>query len=231
MRKKTIGILGGMGPEGTADLYLKIVKYYQDHFGAKYDKDFPRMILYSVPVPDVVESLENEKETLIMLSETAQILEKAGCDFIVIACNTVQYLLEDIRKAVQIPILGIAEINTEYVKGKGYSKVGILSTQATIDKKVYEQDLEKTGIAIIKPSPKEQKIVTEVIMRQLAGKTTKNDTEKLVRVVNDLKEAGAEAILIACTDLPPVISQDDVEIPLIDCTKVYADKAARLSHS
>jgi len=228
-KRKTIGILGGMGAEATVDLYMGIWKYYQDNFGAKYDKDFPPVIIYSVPIPDVVESLENEKATLEMLTHTAQTLEKGGCDFIVIACNTVQFLLEDIKKSVSIPVIGIAKVNAEYLQNKGYKKAGILATKVTIDKKVYDKDMNDIGIELIKSSNQDQQIVTEVIMTQLAGRTTKAETEKLVQVINNLKNQGAEAILLACTDLPLVIKQSDTIIPIINCTEIYANETAQLS--
>jgi len=229
MTKKTIGILGGMGAEATVDLYMGIWKYYQYNFGAKYDKDFPPVIIYSVPIPDVVESLENEQITLEMLRNTAQTLEKGKCDFIVIACNTVQYLLNQIRDAVNIPIVGIAEVNASYLKGRGIKKVGILSTEITINKKVYDGDLEKIGITLIKPSQEDQEIVTNVIMTQLAGRTTQTETEQLVKVTQNLNKQGAEAVLLACTDLPLVIKQSDTDIPIINCTEIYANETAKLS--
>ena len=229
MNKKTIGILGGMGAEATVDLYMGIWKYYQENFGAKYDKDFPPVIIYSVPIPDVVESLENEKTTLDMLTHTAQTLEKGGCDFIVIACNTVQFLLEDIRKSVSIPVVGIAKVNADYLDGKGYKKAGILSTKVTIDKKIYEKDLNNIGIELIKPDEVDQSIVTEVIMTQLAGKTSRAETDKLVLVINNLKQKGAEVVLLACTDLPLVIKQEDSQVPIVNCTETYANETARMS--
>ena len=229
MNKKTIGILGGMGAEATVDLYMGIWKYYQENFGAKYDQDFPPVIIYSVPIPDVVENLENEKTTLDMLIHTAQTLEKGGCDFIVIACNTVQFLLEDIKKSVNIPVIGIAKVNATYLNGKGYKKAGILATKVTLDKKVYDIDLNNIGIEVIKPDETDQSVVTDVIMTQLAGKTTKVETDKLVKVINNLKQNGAEAVLLACTDLPLVIKQEDTQVPIINCTEIYANETAKLS--
>lgn len=229
MNKKTIGILGGMGAEATVDLYMGIWKYYQDNFGAKYDKDFPPVIIYSVPIPDVVESLENEKITLDMLIKTAQTLERGGCDFIVIACNTVQFLLDEIKKSVKIPVIGIAKVNADYLKNKGYKKAGILATRVTLDKKVYDNDLNSIGIELIRPDEASQDVVTEVIMTQLAGKATRTETDKLVQVINNLKQRGAEAVLLACTDLPLVIKQEDTQVPIVNCTETYANETARLS--
>ncbi|PIY71987.1 hypothetical protein COY87_03305 [Candidatus Roizmanbacteria bacterium CG_4_10_14_0_8_um_filter_33_9] len=229
--KKTIGIIGGMGPEGTADLYMKIIRYYQQKFNAKYDKDFPEFFISSIPIPDVVESLENEKITLTMLTETAIKLQNAQCDFIVIACNTVQYLLNDIKKSITVPIIDIAKVIALYLNKKRYKKVSILATSATLEKKVYDNEIDNVGIEVIKPNNKDQKIVTKVIMTQLAGKTTKEETNMLIQVINNLKNQGAEAVLIACTDLPMVINQKDTKIKLIECTQIYANQAAFISFS
>lgn len=226
---KTIGILGGMGPEGTVDMYEKIFKYFQDTYNAKYDRDFPPIVIYSVPIPDVVESLENEKQTLEMLSNAAKKLASCGCDFIVIACNTVQFLLDKIRLSVNIPIIGIAEVNVQKIKDNGLKKVGILATETTINKGVYSKEFQKIGIKLVVPSNEDQNTVTEVIMSQLSGKKSGSLTRTLVRVINNLKKAGAEAVLIACTDLPLLIKQKNCQLPLIDCTEIYANEAAKIA--
>jgi len=229
MNYKTIGILGGMGAEATVDLYMGIWKYYQQNLGAKYDDDFPPVIIYSVPIPDVVESLANEQETLRMLQSTAKTLENGGCDFIVIACNTVQFLLDQIREAVNIPVIGIATVNAKFLADKGIKQLGILATEVTVSKKVYDSAFAEIGINLIKPDASEQQVVTEVIMNQLAGKTTIEDTQKLKMVAESLQTKGAESILLACTDLPLVIKQKDTEVPLINCTEIYANETAKLS--
>jgi len=104
----------------------------ESSFGSKF-------IIFSVPIPDVVESIENEKKVLEMLSEALKGLEREGCAFIVIACNTVQYLLKELRKSVRIPIIGIAEVNARYMKRK-YKKVGIIGTKVMIEKQGYDRE-------------------------------------------------------------------------------------------
>jgi aspartate racemase len=229
MDRKKIGILGGMGPEALSDMYMAICKYYQVNFGAKYDKDFPPMIMYSVPIPDVVESIENEKQILEELVDASKTLQDDGCDFIVIACNSVQFLLEDIRRSVSVPVVGIAETVAKQIKDKNYKKVGILATQTTVSKNIYGKELNKIGIELVAPDEENQSTVTEVIMTQLAGKAATGETEQLKAVIETLKQRGAEAILIACTDLPLVITQKDTHLPLVNCTEIYANETARLS--
>jgi len=96
-KKKIIGVLGGMGPEATAELYLRIVKIFQQRFGAKYDDDFPEMILLNLPIPDVVEGLKSPEKTLKILVNGAKKLESIGVNFIVMPCNTAHYFYVDIN--------------------------------------------------------------------------------------------------------------------------------------
>jgi len=100
-----------------------------------------------------------------------------------------------------------------------------------IEKQVYDGSFEKARIDLIKPEEQDQKKVTQVIMNQLAGKVTGEDKKSLIDVISNLYSRGTEAVLIACTDLPLVINQEDVTIPVIDCTQVYANEAARLSQN
>lgn len=224
---KKIGILGGMGPEATSDLYMKIIRYFQKELGAIYDRDFSAFLIYSVPIPDVVESIENERTIIKMLSNAAITLEKSGCDFIVIACNSVQYLLPEIKQKVNIPIIGIAETIAKYSFQMGYKSVGILGTQTTINKKVYDSEIKKNGMKLIRPLKNEQTFVTRAIMEILAGKISRIAKKQLIQVIKSLEKRGADVILLACTELPLAIKQKNTKAVIIDCTKIYADEAAK----
>ena len=161
---KTIGIIGGQGPVSTADFYMRIVKYFQDCFGARYVRDFPPMIIFSVPTPDLVESVEDEEMTFSMIAEATKKLERDGADFIVIACNSLQYLNARVQALVKIPIIGIAPIVAENIKIKGYKTIGILATETTIKKRVYNSYLDKNEIKLVEPNEDDQNCVAEVII-------------------------------------------------------------------
>lgn len=226
---KTIGIIGGQGPVSTADLYMRIVKYYQDNFRARYVRDFPPMIIFSVPTPDLVESVEDEKTTFSLIAEAIQKLEKDGSNFIIIACNSLQYYIEKLQTLVKIPIIGIVPIVTKYVIGNGYKTVGILATDTTIKKDVYGKFLKSSGVKLIIPNEKDQLAVEEIILNEIGGTASNEDSGKLKNVISNLQEEGAEGVLLACTELPLVIKQSEVNVPLIDCNKLYAEEAAKLS--
>lgn len=226
---KTIGIIGGQGPPSTADFYMRVVKYFQDSFGARYVRDFPPMIIYSVPTPDLVESIENEKETFMLVANAIKKLEQDGSDFIVIVCNSLQYLNEKFQPLIKIPIIGIASAVATHLKGKKFKTIGILATKTTIEKEIYKRPLEDMGITLLQPDEPDQQIISQIILDEMAGKTTTKNIIRLQRVISSLKAKGAQAILLACTELPLVIKQSDVDIPLIDSNEIYALDAAKRS--
>ncbi len=222
---KTIGILGGMGPEGTSDMYMKIIRIFQKRYGAKYDKDYPPILIYSLPIPDVVEIIEDEKIVIQNLVEGVKKLEKAGADFIIIACNTVQYYIEDMRKSVSIPILSMMEETAKIAKD--YKRVGLLGTDTTKRKRLFENEFDKKGIDIIVPDRNQQKIVSRTIMNVLAGEILKKDSEEMKKVVESLDEKGAEAIILGCTDLPIIMKQEDYGGKLLDTTDIMAEVSVK----
>lgn len=135
---KTIGILGGMGPAATANLYNQIISIFQNRFDAKYDKDFPEIVIISLPIPDLVEKIENEQRTVEMLINAAKRLEKAGCSFISIPCNTVHVYLDNLKKSVKIPVLSIIEEVSNLCKKNNFLNVGLLSSEFIKNVGIYD---------------------------------------------------------------------------------------------
>ena len=226
---KTIGVVGGQGPASTADFYMRIVKYFQDNFGARYVRDFPPMIIFSVPTPDLVESIENEELTFSMAADAIKRLERDGSDFIVVVCNSLQYLIGRLQTLIKIPIINMASIVADSVQDRGYKTIGILSTETTIKKRVYDSNFSEKGIKLVAPNKADQNSMAEVILNIIGGRVTAKDIEKLKKVVGNLKKSGADAIMLACTELPPVLKQADIDLPLIDCNELYAKAAAKRS--
>ena len=210
--KKTVGIIGGMGPEATADIYLKIIKLYQKRFGAKLDSDYPRIIIDSVPIPDVINDFENKEKTLSILEKSAKNLEFSGADFIIVTCNTVSSLLTYIENEVSIPIINLIEEVKNKILDKSYKKVGLLSTSNTIKSGIYNLFLEKFGIETIYPNQKSQSKLDEIILNIMSGIKQKKDKIEIVKIIKELISQGSEAIILGCTELPLIIeSYDDVD--------------------
>ena len=226
---RTIGILGGMGPEATADLYLEIIKIYQRKFGAKYDADFPPFFIYSLPIPDVVASVENEEKTIAVLWCGVRKLEQMGADIIGVACNTVQVYIKEMRNAVNIPILSIPEETAILMETEQIKIGGILATNKTVGSGMYNNALVPNGISLILPNIEEQETVTNIILNILSGMKSEKDKLQLLAIVESLKLKGAKAVILACTDLPLLINSKDTSLKLIDTTKVLAEALVRES--
>lgn len=209
---RKIGILGGMGPEATAELYLRIIKIFQQRFGAKYDDDFPEMVILNLPIPDVVENPKEESKIKEMLIAGAKKLEIAGAEFIAVPCNTVMKYLFEMKSSVAIPIINIVEETIIEIKKIGLKKIGVLGTETTIQNELYG-NLE--NVEIVVSTIEQQKITTRIIRDILAGIKSKKDKFELNEVITDLKARGAEKVVLGCTELPLLMIEDESIIDTI----------------
>ncbi len=229
---KRIGILGGMGPAATADLYLAIVALCQQRYGARYDSDYPQMIINSIPAPDVVERLvverlPDEARLVAMLEQGVQTLESAGADFVVIACNTVHAFHAELASAVSIPVLDLVEETVAAVHRAGHRRVGLLGTGMTLDRGIYRRPCQRRGVDLLEPDERQQRRLTELIMDILAGRYTQQRcTARLSELMTELQNQGSEAVILGCTDLSSV-APDQSPIPLYDTTQILARAALR----
>lgn len=226
-RYKTIGILGGMGPEATAELYKRIIAIYQQRYGAIDDSDFPNIIINSLAVEDMLNDLANRRKVIIrQLQDAAITLERAGAQFIAIPCNTATIFFDDIRSEISIPVLDIIELTSAYVESIGAKKVGMLASTSTISSRIYENKLQKYNVGMIKPTRSEQAQVNNTIMRILAGEKNQEDAKRLTMLAESLSQRGADAVVLGCTELPLLIS-DSSSVQLIDTIQVLAEETVR----
>jgi len=222
-KKKIIGVLGGMGPESTAIFYHAVIKQCQKQYGAQYDEDYPEIFIYNLPIPNIVEGLNKPEKTLDMLIGGAKKIDSMGVDFIVMPCNTAHYFYPDMAKAISVPFICIFHATSKKIKISGFKKVGFLATETTIKHKSFHKDFEKNGIELIFPEPADQNKLTQIILNILAGKKLEEDKEQMKQIINKLKQNGAEAVVLACTDLPILLKQDDVDIPVFDTVEILAE--------
>jgi len=218
---KTIGILGGMGPEATAELYKRIVGICQRDFGAKYDSDFPPIVLYNMPLPDIVENKGDPELISAVITDGLSKLEKAGCDFVAVPCNTVFAYIS----RPPAGILDIVKKTADFVRSKGMKKVGLIATRNTIKNRLYEKALE--GVEILQLPEASQIQVNDIIMRILSGEKRYEDKQRLVELIKNLAEEAAEAVILGCTELPLLISTNDSEIFLVDTLQVLAEATVK----
>lgn len=222
-RRAMIGILGGMGPLATADLYTKIIHSTP----AAQDQQHIPVSIYADPrVPDRTAALLGEGEDPTpWLVHGAQQLEQTGADFIVIPCNTAHAFLDRIQPEVDIPIVSMIDaaataIAERYPEAK---MVGLLATTGTIGSEMYQQALRSRGLDTIVPdNDLQQRCVMTAIGRVKAGQMDGEATSLLARAGESLVARGAQVLLAACTEIPVVLQQQHVNAPLVDATETLA---------
>jgi len=222
---KTIGILGGMGPEATADLYLEIIRIFQKEYGAKYDADFPPFFIFSLPIPDVVESLEEENKLIFLLQSGVRKLEEAGAEFIIVACNTVYAYINQMQEVIGIPLISLPRVTLQRAKENKFEKVGVLASNTSIKKLLFQTSGRLMGVEVITPTDEEQKQVTKAIMNVLSGSKNDEDRNNLLCIIKKMKQNGAQAVILGCTELPLLIRDGEACLPLFNTTKILARSA------
>lgn len=224
---KTAGIIGGLGPETTSKFYLEVI------FSC-FEKDKinrPPMLIWNVPVPYEVEEefitkSIGEEKYLPFLIDAAKRLEKGGADFIVIPCNSVHILIDEVRESVNIPVLSIVEETISLIKQKGISDIGLLATSATIRKKLYSDIFEQNGFSVNIPDDEDQEQMGEIINNLVHSRQDDVDRDKLLIITQKLADKGANTIVLACTDLQ-LITPSIPDVQIIDTMEILAQATVR----
>jgi aspartate racemase len=229
---QTIGILGGMGPLATADLYQKIIAATP----ARRDQDHCHVIIDSDPaIPDRTAALNGSgPDALPGLIVSAQRLVVAGADFIVIPCNTAHAFLPRLRPHVGVPIIDMIAATAEAVRAAfpQARRIGILAYQGTIATGLYHNALRARGLEPLSPSAEEQRrLVDGAIEAVKAGDTRPEVGGWLAQGGQELIARGAEVLLAACTEIPIVLHAPMVSVPLLDPTLILARAAVRTART
>jgi aspartate racemase len=220
---KKLGVIGGMSPESTILFYGEMVEILQKRFGAKFDSDYPEMMISNLPIPDIVKGIANERKTREMLSENARKLENAGMDFIAVPCNSVHLFYDAVSDKVAIPVLNIIDVTLKKAKSSGYKRIGLLATETTYQKNLYGALADEYGMEIIMPDENGIKRIVSVIVNLMSGKKLAEDSETLTEVSESLIKRGAECVVLGCTDLPALVSGNEISVPVLDTIKILAE--------
>jgi aspartate racemase len=226
---KTIGLIGGMSWESTVTYYQLLNEAVKRRLGGLHSA---KVLLYSVDFFEV-EALMSRGEwdkAADLLGGVAERLERAGADFVLICTNTLHKVAPEVQKRISVPLVHIAEAAAEELKTKGISRVGLLGTKYTMTQAFYRDKLESCGLTVIIPEPEDIELVNRVIFEELCLGIVKPDSKaEYLRVIRAMQQSGAEAVLLGCTELGLIVSQEDVSLPLFDTTVIHAGKAAALA--
>ncbi|HSX34482.1 MAG TPA: amino acid racemase [Candidatus Saccharimonadales bacterium] len=223
---KSVGIIGGLGPETTANFYLEVLLRCQ----SRNRTQRPSIIIGSVPLPfgierDLIARNTGIERYVPFLQQEAKRLEKSGADFLVMPCNSLHVFIDEIRRAVSIPVLSIVEETIGYLTANTIGQVGLISTSATIENKVYESRLAQNGIAFALPSSEQRARINAVIQRLVEGAHLVSDRKFIIAIAEQLAQTGVSHVALACTDLQ-LLNPESKKVVIFDTMKVLADSTA-----
>jgi aspartate racemase len=224
---KTIGLLGGLSWESTVSYYQIINRTVGERRGGLHSA---RIILNSVDFEEI-ERLQHEgrwPEAGSILADAAAAVERAGADFLVICTNTMHRVASDIESRIRIPLLHIADPTARALQSVGFSVVGLLSTKFTMEQSFYRGRLEENfAMTVHIPGNASRRLVHSVIYDELCrGIISERSREAFKNVVDELVEAGSEAVVLGCTEIGLLLRSEDVSVPLFDTTRLHAEAAA-----
>lgn len=226
---KTIGLLGGMSWESTIPYYKIINEAVRDRLGGLHSA---KIILYSVEFDEIeqCQSSGDWEKSGNILGRAAQGLEAAGADFLLICTNTMHKVAPQIASMVHIPIVHIADATADELEKHHIRRVGLLGTRYTMTQDFYKRILVDRGIDVVIPDGPDVDVVNDVIFRELCvGEIKEESRREFQRIIEGLKEKGAEGVILGCTEIGLLIHRSDSSLPVFDTTLIHAKRAAEMA--
>ena len=226
---KTIGLIGGMSWESSLEYYRILNQATRDRLGGLHSA---KIIMFSVDFADlVVMQHEGDWAGLAdILVEAAQKLQMAGASMVLLGANTMHRLAEDVEARISIPLLHIADATADQVKAQGLQRVGLLGTQFTMEQDFYRQRLSAHGLEVLVPALPGREAVHRIIYDELCqGRVEPASRQTVLDLCQELVAAGAEGVVLGCTELELLVAQDHATVPLFATTRIHAEAAVKLA--
>jgi aspartate racemase len=220
---KTIGLLGGMSWESSAEYYKIINETIARRLGGNHSA---KCLMYSFDFAEIEELQKagNWKQATVSMVEAARSLEKGGADFLVICTNTMHKMADEVRQSIQIPLLHIVDAVADQVVQQKHRRIGLLGTMFTMEEAFYNERLSnRYKLEVLIPEKSDRQIVHQIIYNELvSGKILSSSRDEYKRIIAELAAKGAEAIILGCTEIGLLIKNNDSAVPLFDTTKIHA---------
>ncbi|MFC4174178.1 aspartate/glutamate racemase family protein [Microvirga sp. GCM10011540] len=225
---KTIGLIGGMSWESSAQYYRIINQEVRERLGGAHSA---QSLMFSVDFGEI-ERLQHEGQWSVLTSrmiEAAQRLERGGADFFLLCTNTMHRMAGEVAASVSIPMLHIADPTAKKIKEASYSRVGLLGTAFTMEQEFYKGRLvSEYSLDVLVPEPADRAVVHQIIYQELiAGQVLSASRRKYCEIIQRLIEHGAEAIVLGCTEIMLLVQPEDSPVPLFDTTTLHAQAAVQ----
>lgn len=227
---KTIGLLGGMSWESTESYYRALNTGVKASLGGLHSA---RVVMVSVDFAEI-EVLQRQGDWEAMasiLAREARRIEAAGADMLLIATNTMHKVAPEVADAIDIPLLHIADATGERLVADGMRRVGLLGTRFTMEQDFYKARLtERFGIEVLVPEEEQRQRVHRVIYEELCqGRIEPRSKTEYLEIIESLRQRGAEAVILGCTEIALLVNQTDTQVPLYDTTAIHAGSAVAMA--
>lgn len=224
---QTIGLIGGMSWESSAEYYRIVNETVRNRLGGLHSA---RTLMLSVDFA-AIERLQQEgawDDAADILRDAARRLERGGADFLVLCTNTMHKVADAIASAVSIPLLHIADPTAERIAASALSTVGLLGTRFTMEQEFYRGRLrDRHRLTVLIPEAEDRRVVHDVIYEELCLGRVREDSREVYRhVMAHLVAQGAEGIILGCTEITLLVGAGDASVPLFDTTRIHAETAA-----
>ena len=225
---KTLGIIGGIGPESTIDYYRSLIQMWREQ---TKDGSSPAIVLNSIDLKKMLDLIAaNElSEVIEYLADEVQRLARAGADVGLLAANTPHIVFDEIQRRSSIPLISIVEATREAAEELGLRRLGLFGIRFTMQGHFYPDVFSKAGIALVVPEENEQAYIHDIYMNELVkGVFLPETRERLLAIVDRLaKQEHAQGLILAGTELPLILREANCGIPLLDTTQIHVKAALR----
>ena len=225
--KKTIGIIGGMGPLATVDLFEKITL----HTRAERDQDHLHVLIDSnIAIPDRTAALlHGGPDPRPELIASARRLERMGAQALIMPCNTAHNYYDDVAAAVSVPVLHMIRLTAQALERAGIGAAGLLATDGTVQTGIYQRSFAGSGVDLLLPDEAGQRAVMDMIYRGVKAGDLRYDPAAVRRAMEALLDRGAKTLILGCTELPLAVKLYGLDLPVVDPTLELALGAIRFA--
>lgn len=220
---KKIGIIGGIGPESTLDYYRRLIRAFQE----RKSTDYPEIIIYSANLTELLKLMEGKRWEALTewLLHRIEALRKAGAEFGAIGSNSPHVVFEAVKSRSSLPLVSIVEATCRKAQELGVKRLGLMGTAFTMQADFFQKPFLAKGMSVLMPEPEDQKLIHRRLFTEIELGIIKDSTrDELLAVAKRMIDRhGIEALILGCTELPLILTQDEFGIPFLNTTAIHAE--------
>ena len=220
---KKIGLIGGIGPESTLDYYRRIIRAFQERKSA----DYPEIVIYSANLTEILKLMEGKHWDALTewLLHRIEALRKAGAQFAAIGSNSPHVVFDAVKPRSSLPLVSIVEATCSKAQELGVKRLGLMGTAFTMQSDFFQNPFSMNGMSVVVPEPEDQNLIHRRLFTEIELGIIKDSTrDELLAVAKRMIDRhGIEALILGCTELPLILTQDEFGIPFLNTTAIHAE--------